>query len=319
LIPQKISGERRRHDPELIIENRPRRSPQRVLAPYENGIYIALQFTQVREDDSAGNFIMNSVALVTGGGRGIGRGISIELAKLGYDLIINYVANREAAQQTRKDCLKAAKVKRKKIRAEICRADVGTRSGREKLVAYARKKFDRLDLLVNNAGIPPRVRQDLLDASEESFDDVLSTNLKGPYFLTQLAAKWMIEELSANPDRRLNVVFIGSISADAASLNRGEYCISKAGLSMAAKLYATRLAEHGINVYEIRPGIIETDMVASAKEKYDKLIHNGISPIRRWGTPEDVGKVVAAIAQGLLPFSTGEVIYVDGGLHIQRL
>ncbi len=262
---------------------------------------------------------MNPVALITGGSRGIGRGIAIELAKLGYNLIINFARNKSAASQTRSDCLSTARSRKKTIRAEICQANIAKSADRERLIEFAKKKFHRLDLLVNNAGIPPKVRRDILEATEKSFDEVIGTNLKGPYFLTQKVANWMIAQRSRNKEMRPKIVFIGSISAEAVSINRGEYCVSKAGLSMTAKLYAVRLAEHGINVYEIRPGIIETDMVAAVKEQYDRLISKGISPIRRWGHPEDIGKIVAAIAQDLLPFSTGEIIYADGGLHIERL
>ncbi len=261
----------------------------------------------------------NFVALITGGSRGIGRGIAIELANLNYDLVINYLANHASARETRKECLAAAKSNRKRIHVELFQADISNASARKRLVDFTRKRFGRLDLLVNNAGIPPTVRADILEATEKSFDRVISTNLKGPYYLTQLAAKWMVDQHADDPQRKPKVIFITSISAIVASTNRGEYCVSKAGLSMATKLFATRLAEHGIKVYEIRPGIIETDMVLPVKDKYEKLIAEGVSPIRRWGQPEDVGKAVAAIAQDLLPFSTGEVINVDGGLHIGRL
>lgn len=180
----------------------------------------------------------------------------------------------------------------------------------------------RLDLLVNNAGVAPEVRADILDATEESFDRVLNINVKGPYFLTQLAARWMIEQVrSANADGVISpkIVTISSISAYTASANRGDYCVAKAALSMLTPLYASRLADFGIQVFEIRPGIVATDMTEPVKEKYDKLIGEGLTPMKRWGTPEDIGKAVAAIAQGLLPFSTGEVINVDGGFHLRRL
>jgi NAD(P)-dependent dehydrogenase (short-subunit alcohol dehydrogenase family) len=178
-----------------------------------------------------------------------------------------------------------------------------------------------LDLLVNNAGVAPAVRADLLDASEESFDRLIAINVKGPYFLTQAAAKWMIEQIR-NPKseiRNPKIITISSISAYTASTNRGDYCVSKAALSMLTPLYAARLAEHGINVYEIRPGIIATDMTGPVKEKYDRLIADGLTPIKRWGAPEDIGKAVVAIAEDLFPFSTGEVINVDGGFHLRRL
>jgi NAD(P)-dependent dehydrogenase (short-subunit alcohol dehydrogenase family) len=177
-------------------------------------------------------------------------------------------------------------------------------------------------MLVNNAGVAPKVRADILEASEESFDRLININIKGPYFLTQLAAKWMIEQSRTGIPPvpfQPKIITISSISAYTASVNRGDYCISKAALSMLTPLYAARLAEHGIGVYEIRPGLIRTDMTGPVKEKYDKLIEEGLTPIKRWGTPEDVGKAVAAIAQDLLPFSTGEVINVDGGFHLRRL
>jgi len=281
---------------------------------------------------------MNPTALVTGASRGIGRGIALELARLGYDLVINYAGNQMAARQTASDCAARAKAAGRAIRAEICQADVSASADRRKLIDFARESFGRLDLLVNNAGVAPNVRADILEAGEESFDRLVNINVKGPYFLTQLAAKWMIEQsaprlassavlsqthLGAAPTPRApyrpKIVTISSISAYTASTNRGDYCIAKAALSMLTPLYAARLAEHGINVYEIRPGIIATDMTGPVKEKYDKLIGDGLTPIPRWGTPDDIGRAVAAIAQDLLPFSTGEVINVDGGFHLRRL
>jgi 3-oxoacyl-[acyl-carrier protein] reductase len=265
---------------------------------------------------------MNAVALITGGSRGIGRGIALELAQIGYDLVINYAHNAAAAHQTAADCSSRAQAAGKTVRAEVCQADIGKRDGRRKLMEFAEAKFGRLDLLVNNAGVAPEARADLLDATEASFDRLININVKGPYFLTQLAAKWMIQQsltgVSPVPVRR-KIITVSSISAYTASINRGDYCIAKAALSMLTPLYATRLAEHGINVYEIRPGIIATDMTGPVKEKYDRLIAEGLTPIKRWGTPEDVGKAVAALARDLLPFSTGEVINVDGGFHLRRL
>ena len=263
---------------------------------------------------------MNRVALITGASRGIGRGIALELAKLGHDLVLNYAGNRVAAEQTQRDCLAAAAATGKVIRAEICQADVSRSADREALIEFTRTRFGRLDLLVNNAGVAPDVRADILDASEESFDRLIAINVKGPYFLTQLAAKWMIEQVTHHGSRITpKIITISSISAYTASTNRGDYCLSKAALSMLTPLFAARLAEHGINVYEIRPGIIATDMTGPVQEKYDRLIADGLSPIKRWGTPEDVGKAVAAIAQDALPFSTGEIINVDGGFHLRRL
>jgi len=265
---------------------------------------------------------MNAVALITGASRGIGRGIAVELAKIGHNLVINYVSNMSAARQTATDCVVAARTARKTIRAEICQADIGSGAGRRKLIQFTKRTLGRLDLLVNNAGVAPEVRADILEASEESFDRLININVKGPYFLTQLAANWMIEQSRAAVSLvplQPKIITISSMSAYTASVNRGDYCVSKAALSMLTPLYAARLAEYGINVYEIRPGVIRTDMTGPVKEKYDKLIEEGLTPIQRWGTPEDVGKAVAAIARDLLPFSTGEVINVDGGFHLRRL
>ena len=264
---------------------------------------------------------MKPVALITGASRGIGRGIAFELAGLGWDLVVNFVRNEAAARQTAQQCLSQAKEKGKSIRAEICQADIGLTADRKKLIEFTRSSFGRLDLLVNNAGVAPEVRQDILEANEESFDRLIRLNVKGPYFLTQLAANWMIQQQkTANHAHfRPRIITVSSVSAYTASMNRGDYCISKAALSMLTPLFAARLAEHGINVYEIRPGIIATDMTQPVKAKYDDLIGKGLTPIKRWGTPEDVGKAVAAIANDLFPFSTGEVINVDGGFHIRVL
>jgi 3-oxoacyl-[acyl-carrier protein] reductase len=265
--------------------------------------------------------LMNPAALITGASRGIGRGIALELARLGYDLVINFAGNQTAAQATARDCCDLAHSLGKTIRAEICQADISLASDRSRLIDFTRNAFNRLDLLVNNAGVAPSVRADLLDSTEASFDRLIAINVKGPFFLTQLAARWMIEQkkLQTDPAYAPRIVTVSSISAYTASVNRGEYCVSKAALSMLTPLFATRLAEHGINVYEIRPGVIATDMTGPVKDKYDRLIADGLTPIPRWGTPEDIGKAVAAIAQNLLPFSTGEVINVDGGFHLRRL
>lgn len=264
---------------------------------------------------------MNQAALITGASRGIGRGIALELATLGFDLVVNYAGNETAARETAAACVAQATSAGKSIRAEICRADISLAVDRQKLIDFTRSTFARLDLLVNNAGVAPEVRADILEAGEESFDRLIAINVKGPYFLTQLAAKWMLAELRTPKSevRNPKIITISSVSAYAASTNRGDYCIAKAALSMLTPLFASRLAPHGINVYEIRPGIIATDMTGPVKEKYDKLIADGLTPIQRWGTPEDIGRAVAAIAQDLLPFSTGEVINVDGGFHLRRL
>jgi len=267
---------------------------------------------------------MNRVAVITGGSRGIGRGIAVELARIGYSLVINYVSNEGAAQLTAQDCIDAGASTDRKIRAEICQADIGDATDRSKLIQFTRETFGRLDLLVNNAGVAPTTRADLLETSVESFDRLININVKGPFFLTQLAARWMIEQAEGtNPmavrTYRPKIVTISSVSAYTASVNRGEYCVSKAGLAMLTPLFAARLAEYGIQVFEIRPGIIATDMTEPVRDKYDRLINGGLTPIRRWGTPDDVGKAVAAVAADALPFSTGEVLNVDGGFHLRTM
>jgi len=267
---------------------------------------------------------MNRVAIITGASRGIGRGIAINLAAAGFDLVINYVGNETAARQTAKTCVETAAALDKKITVHVCQADISSAADRRKLIQFTKDVFSRLDVLVNNAGVAPTVRNDLLDATEESFDRLIDVNAKGPFFLTQLAARWMIQQSGGtNPlavrSYRPKIITISSVSAYTASVNRGEYCVSKAALSMLTPLFAARLAEHGIHVYEIRPGIIETDMTGPVKEKYDRLISSGLTPIARWGTPDDVGKIVSALAQDCLPFSTGEVINVDGGFHLRVL
>ena len=253
------------------------------------------------------------LAIVTGAGRGIGRGIAESLGKTGYDLVINYCSNKTSALEAKKtiDALG--------VRCEIVQADISVAEDRAKLVSFAKENFESCNLLVNNAGVAPEKRMDILDATEESFDRVMGINLKGPYFLTQLVANWMIDQKKKSAEVQCRIINISSISAYTSSPGRGEYCVSKAGMSMMTKLYADRLAEYDIGVYEIRPGIIETDMTAAVKAKYDKLIEEGLTPIKRWGKPEDVGRAVSAIAERKLDFSTGQVIDVDGGFHIHRL
>jgi 3-oxoacyl-[acyl-carrier protein] reductase len=253
------------------------------------------------------------VALVTGAGRGIGRGISLALAERGWAVVINYRGNAEAALAT------AQAVEAAGGRALLVQADMGQAADRERLLADTMAAFGRIDLLVNNAGMGPRQRVDLLDVAETSYDEVMAVNLEGPFFLTQAVAKAMIALLKTGTIHAPKIVNIGSISAYTASVNRAEYCISKAGMAMMTALFADRLATEGINVYEIRPGIIETDLTSVAKAKYDALIADGLTPIRRWGQPEDIAAAVVAIAEGYLPFSTGEVINVDGGFHLRRL
>jgi 3-oxoacyl-[acyl-carrier protein] reductase len=256
----------------------------------------------------------SSTALVTGASRGIGRGIAIELARGGMRVAINYAGNAEAAAEA------LSLVKAAGGDGFVIQGDVSNAPDRERLVAETVKKFGRIDLLVNNAGVAPNVRADLLDAGEESFDRLFAINLKGPFFLSQRVAKQMLKQDPDAEGARGRIVNITSISAYAASINRGDYCMVKAGLGMMTKLFADRLANDGINVYEIRPGIVATDMTGGVKEKYDKLIlEQGITPIRRWGQPQDVGRAVRAIAEARFPFSTGAVFDVDGGFHLHRL
>jgi len=252
-------------------------------------------------------------ALVTGGTRGIGFGIARALAGKGFDLALNGVRD-EGAVATVLGELRALGGE-----AHYVRADIGDRSDRERLVSTVRERLGRLHVLVNNAGVAPQARADILEAGEESFDRVLGVNLKGPYFLTQSVARWMAEQKEDNDEYAACVVNVTSISATVASPNRGEYCVSKAGLAMASQLWAVRLAAFGIPVYEVRPGIIDTDMTAGVRERYDALINAGLVPERRWGTPEDVGRAVATLATGELPYATGAVMVVDGGLTLPRL
>jgi len=254
-----------------------------------------------------------AVALVTGSRRGIGLGIARALATGGFNIILNGTSSPSSA----KDSIE--KVRSTGCRAEYIQADISVGADRERLIAEIGERFGRLDILVNNAGVAPHVRLDILEATEESFDRLIKINLKGPYFLTQRVANWMIEQKKKDEGRSFKIINISSISAYAPSTSRGEYCVSKAGLSMMTVLFAVRLAEYGIRVYEVRPGIIETDMTAPVREKYDQLISEGVTPIKRWGTPEDVARAVLAIAKDYLPFSTGEVINVDGGFHIKPL
>ncbi|NLX07323.1 MAG: 3-ketoacyl-ACP reductase [Phycisphaerae bacterium] len=253
------------------------------------------------------------VALVTGGSRGIGCGIAEMLGSIGYRVAVNYRRSADEARQL-VDRIVAAGGE-----AAAFQADIGLDADRQRLVEELRSRFGRIDLLVNNAGQAPSVRADILEASQESFDRLIETNLKGPYFLTQAVANWMLELKGRIGSYRPKIVFVTSISAEAASINRGDYCISKAGLSMAARLFAVRLAAEDIGVFEIRPGIIETDMTAGVKDKYNALIADGLVPQQRWGTPRDIAQAIRAIAQDLLPFSTGAVINVDGGLTLPRL
>jgi NAD(P)-dependent dehydrogenase (short-subunit alcohol dehydrogenase family) len=252
-------------------------------------------------------------AIVTGASRGIGRGIAEALGACGWAVVINYNRSAEAAQAAAEAVVAAGG------QAATVQADVSALADHERLVDAALEHFGRLDLLVNNAGIAPPVRTDLLEATPESYDLVMAVNLRGPYFLTQRVARAMIDLVGRGVVSAPRIVNISSVSAYTTSIARGDYCLSKAALSMVTALYAARLAEHGINVYEIRPGIIATDMTGAVQAKYDKLIAEGLTPIARWGQPDDIAKAVVAIAQGWLPFSTGQVIDVDGGFHLRRL
>ena len=230
-------------------------------------------------------------------------------------LVINYVRNEAAAQECAALCQAAGAP-----RVEVLQGDVSLAADRERIIASVHEKFGRLDLLVNNAGIAPPERVDILDATEASFDTVISTNLRGPYFLTQLAARLMLQSPPCDEAGLARAVInVSSISAFAPSTNRGDYCIAKAGLSMMTKLWAVRLAEHGIGSFEIQPGVIATDMTAAVQQKYDALFAAGFAPINRWGAAADVGRCVVAIARGGFPYSTGQVFQVDGGFHLRSL
>jgi len=256
---------------------------------------------------------MKKVALITGAGRGIGLGIAKRLAADGCDIAIADIHDELV--------VKDALAELKKLGADVlyCRADVSDSNARARLLAEIKNRFGRLNVLVNNAGVAPKVRADILEATEESYEWVMKINLQGPYFLTQAAARWMVEQKKQEAAFAGCIVNISSVSATVASPSRGEYCLSKAGVSMATCLWAARLGEFNIPVYEIRPGIIQTDMTAAVKEKYDKLIAAGLLVQPRWGMPEDIGKAVAMLARGDLAYSTGQVIMVDGGQTVQRL
>jgi 3-oxoacyl-[acyl-carrier protein] reductase len=253
------------------------------------------------------------IALVTGGTRGIGLGIARALAHDGWDLALCGV--RPAADVSEA----VSELRQKGAAVYYLPADLSRQEDRHHLARELRTRFGAINALVNNAGRAPRLRADLLDASEDSFEEVLRTNLQGPYFLTQAIARDQVERRRADPAFDATIVFITSVSAEFVSVNRGEYCVSKAGASMAARLFAARLAAERIPVYEVRPGIIATDMTAAVKDVYDRRIAEGLVPERRWGQPEDVGRIVAALLRGDLSYATGSVITVDGGLSIPRL
>ena len=255
------------------------------------------------------------VAIVTGSSRGIGRAIAEQLARLGLRVVVNYVRDANAADAV------VQTIRAMGGDAIAVQANVGVLVDHPALVAAALGRWGRLDLLVNNAGITSVGRQDLLEAGEASWDQVMATNLKGPFFLTQQAVRAMLgqgtsRDAAGPPGLVIN---ISSISAYAASVNRADYCIAKAGMGMMTSLWAARLADLGIHVFEICPGVIASDMTAPVREKYDALIADGLSPIRRWGTPEDVAQAVTALVDGHFPFSTGMRLHVDGGFHVRRL
>lgn len=257
---------------------------------------------------------MKKTALVTGGSRGIGFGIATALAKEGWNLVINGMRPEDGVAEP------LAALRAHGVEVAYARGDIGSADGRAAILEVAEAAAGgALNLLVNNAGVAPKVRADLLETSEESYDFVVDTNLKGAFFLTQAVARKMVAARQANPDFVASITNVSSISATVVSINRGEYCIAKAGLSMVTQLFATRLGSEGIPVYEVRPGVIKTDMTAGVTEKYDKLIADGLCVTPRWGFPDDIGKAVAALARGDFPYSTGQVVMVDGGLTTPRL
>jgi len=253
------------------------------------------------------------VAFVTGGSRGIGLGIARALVAQGFDLAINGMRPEEDINDT------LAELRAGGTDVIYCRGNIGAGEDRAAMIAAIRAHFGRLNWLVNNAGVAPKQRLDLLETTEESFNYVVGTNLGGAFFLSQAAARWMVEQKTADASFAGGIINVSSISATVVSVNRGEYCVAKAGLSMTTQLFAARLGEYDIPVYEIRPGVIRTDMTAGVAGKYDKLIAEGLCVTRRWGLPEDIGKAAAALTRGDFPYSTGQVIMVDGGLTIPRL
>ena len=256
---------------------------------------------------------MSSVAFITGGSRGIGLGIAQALAQEGFDIAINGM--RPESDVT--DVLH--RLKEYGTDAIYCQGDIASTEARQRMIEQIQQHYGQLNVLINNAGVAPKERNDLLNATEESYEYVMRTNLQGPYFLTQAVANWMIAQRQADEAFPAHIINISSISATIASVNRGEYCISKAGMSMMTLLFATRLGEYGIPVYEVRPGVTKTDMTSGVTSKYDQLIEGGLCVQPRWGYPEDIGKAVVALAQGYFPYSTGQTIMVDGGLTIPRL
>ena len=265
------------------------------------------------ESDGRGGQMDRRCALITGASRGIGSAIAVKLAGEGFDVVVNFARSMEAAERIASACARFG------VRSRALAGDISDGASREALLDSVRMEFGRLDVLVNNAGVAPRTRKDILDLDPITFDEIMNVNLRGTFFLTQLAARWMVRQHEIHAEREFYIINITSISSFTSSPDRAGYCISKAGLSMATKLYADRLAQHAIRVYEVRPGIIETDMTRGVRAKYDCLIDEGLLPISRWGTPEDVALAVTALARGYLPYSTGEVVNVDGGFHLRKL
>lgn len=258
------------------------------------------------------------VVLITGSSRGLGRGVAETLTQAGFSVAIHYASNKDAAEIAAAACAKLAPNPEQKF--AIVGGNIGLAADRQRLFDEVLAGYGHLDALVNNAGVAPRVRADITEATEDIFDEVIGINLKGPYFLSQLAARyWLANPGKARVPGGYKLLFVTSLSANTASINRGEYCISKAGLGMATQLWAVRLADAGVQVLELRPGIMATDMTSGVKEKYDKLLAEGLVPQKRWGTPQDVGLACKAILEGHFPFSTGDVINLDGGFHLRRL
>lgn len=257
--------------------------------------------------------MIKKVALITGSARGIGRGIARAMAMAGFNIVLNDIVEEDKTLDT------MTEIRSFDIDAIYCKADVSQEKDREQMILKIKDHFGRLDILVNNAGVAPDKRIDILEINEQSYDRVININLRGPFFLTQRIAGWMAQQKKQDDSRRPIIINIASISSYTSSPARAQYCISKAGVSMMTKLFADRLSEFGILVYEIRPGIIATDMTAPVKEKYDKMIDEGLLPIKRWGTPEDIAKACAMLASEVLSYSTGQVINIDGGFHIRRL
>jgi NAD(P)-dependent dehydrogenase (short-subunit alcohol dehydrogenase family) len=254
-----------------------------------------------------------TVALITGGARGIGLAIAQHLAAERCDLAINGTREESAVA----DVLAGLRHSGRDVL--YCRGDVGTATDRQQMIDQVRQHFGRLHVLVNNAGITSIGRKDLLEAEESGFDRVVAVNLKGPFFLTQLAARWMVEQRTDDPSFRGVVINVSSVSAEIISLNRGDYCLTKAATGMATKLWAARLAAHGIDVYELQPGVVRSDMTAPVTDKYDRLIAEGLTLERRWGEPDDVGRAAAMLVRGDLPYATGQVLKIDGGMTIRQM